>query len=468
VAYDVRAATGAQGTGTSFTVTQPAGAQATDGLYVAVIHEPAIIITVPGSWELLGSVFTADAILRVLRGYVAPTSGPWTFQLSATTKYAAAAILVTADTAVIGAGRPAPDVLATKLGVPPTTGPFVFPSVTPTNTGDVMLWIGGWGHHTTFTPPAGVTTRAQLPSGAIPSVNDLQLWVGSQAAATAAGVATPAISVANNNPEPAPAGSQAMISLALASVPPPASWVGDFETGDLTQYAWLLAADTDRVTVRTDTPRQGLRYARFTAQDDDVYPVTPTENPRAQVTTSRLLFPGMERWFTWSTRFPSSLPVVPPDGWLVFWQWHGYPYVGSPSVGFGVLGDVVNIERNQSYGYDEIWRAPLVRDAWQDFILRVNFAQDDTGFIELWLNGASQTFSNGRRRVYMRTIEPDQISGVELSATIYRKKGMFAVGTLDHDALRFDSAGPVTVQTLSAVRVFSAGRGFPVRATVAG
>jgi hypothetical protein len=143
----------------------------------------------------------------------------------------------------------------------------------------------------------------------------------------------------------------------------------------------------------------------------------------------------------------------------VFWQWHGPPFVGSPSVGFGLLEDRINLERNQTYSYDEVWSAPLVRDVWQDFLLHVKFAADESGFIELWFNGVQQKFANGRRRLFMRTLEPDQIGGVELAPTLYRKQGMFDAAALDHDALRYDPAPPAaaapTLTTLAPVRMFS-------------
>jgi hypothetical protein len=451
VAYDVRSVTTATGTGTSFTLAVPAGATSTDAVFVALIHSNNVQVGADNlfqGWTLAtSSAFGTAITVRFLSNSVLPSTGPWTFDFTRSgapyaDTYVAAAICVQSDSAIAGAQRPVVDTGTSSVSTP-TTGPFVFPSITPGNTGDVMLWIGGWGRHTTMTPPGGVTERVDLSSGTTSA--DKHLWVGSQSNATTAGTPTTAISVTNDNPGAFTADVQGMISVGLKSVPPPTTWVGDFETGDFSQYAFVLEADTDRITIQTDTPRQGTKYARFIAYDSDVFPLTPTENPRASLVGPRTLYPGTERWLSWSTRFPTDFPEIPSHGWLVFWQYHGPPYTGSPSVGFGVEGTHLNIERNQSYDYDTIWTGPMNKGQWQDFVLHLNLAQDETGFIELWVNGVQQVFIGGLRRLYMRTVELDQNGGVEIDPMIYRLRGMFESATLDHDGLRYDATPPTSL-----------------------
>lgn len=467
MAYDVRSVTTATGTGTSVTLASPAGATGSDAVFVCVCHTANVQIAahdLTQGWSLATtSAFGTAFTVRILQTAALANSGPWTFDFTSggapfTAKYAAAAICVQADTAVAGAQRPAIDTGTTTVTAA-TAGAFTFPTVTPTNTGDVLLYVSGWPRYTTLTPPGDTTEWVDVSTGT--SSTDLQLWVGSQDNATTAGVATSPTTVANDNPGAFAAAQQAMITVGLMSVAPPTTWVGDFEPGDFSQYAFYLAADTSRITIRTDTPRQGSRYARFTALDSDVFPLTPTENPRAQLVSPRTLYPGTERWLTWSTRFPTDFPVIPPGGWLVFWQFHGPPYTGSPSVGFGVAGDHLNIERNQTYGFDTIWTGGMNKGEWQDFALHVNFAQDETGYIELWVNGLQQIFKGGVRRLYMRTVELDQNSGLEIDPTLYRLQGMFDVATLDYDAVRYDATVPTVlgtrVQTAAVTRLKVAG-----------
>lgn len=456
MAYDVRSVSTVSGTGTSFTIASPAGTQPTDSVFVLLVHSQNVQVNADDpfqGWTLAtDSAFAADTTTRVLQTSSLASSGPWTFNFLRggvlySDTYAAAAVAVSADTAITSAQRPVLDVAA-ALVTAPTTGPFVFPSVTPGNTGDVILYVGGWGRYTTLTPPGGVTQRAEVSSGT--SSIDKTLWVGSAAAATSSGVPTGTVTVTNDNPGAFTQDAQGVITVAIKSVAPVSAWTGDFETGDFSQYAFVLQAAPGRITVRTDSPRQGTYYARFAAHNADVYPLTPTDNPRASLVGPRILFPGTTRWLSWSTRFPGDFPAVPGDGWLVFWQYHGPPYVGSPSLGFGVVGTHLALERNQSYAYDTIWTGPMPRDRWIDFRMLVRFAQDSTGFVELWVDGVQQVFTAGRRRLYMRTIEPDQISGVEIDPLLYRDSDMFEFATLDHDDVRFDVVPPAGLRTTVA------------------
>jgi hypothetical protein len=454
MAFDVRSSTTTTGTGSTITLSLPAGTAASDALLAVMVHAPGLTVTVPAGWSLALSVFSVDNILRILQYTGDPTGAPLAFTLSGSAKYAATAIAVTRDGAV-GARAPTPDVSA-SLVVSATSAPAEPPVVTPNVSGDLVLYAVAWGRGSTFTPPGGTTEVVDINTGS--TATDKTLWVGKQPNSTTAGTPTTQISVTNDNPNALPAGEYALLTVAFQSTPPPTTWVGDFETGNFSQYAWFQGAYPDRITIQTDTPRQGAKYARFTAFNDDVYPLTPNNDPRAQLVSPRYLFPGTERWIQWSTRFPASFPEVPHTGWLVFFQMHGPPYVGSPTVGFGCSGNRINLERNITYDFDTPWSAPLVRGTWQDFILHIGLAQDSTGFIELWLNGVQQVFANGHRRLYMRTVEPDQNGGCEIDPTVYLKKGMFESVTLDHDGVRFDATAPAGIEWAPATLITSTSR----------
>jgi hypothetical protein len=459
VAYDVRSNSTVTGTGTTMTLSVPAGTTRTDSIYAVICHAGNIRITPPYGWTFATDNAFSNCTIRVMRLQGDPTSGltagPWTFPFLDVdgvtpigTPYAGTALAVTRDDAVVGATPVVPDVFAAAV-TSPLTSPAVPPTVTPANSGDVLMYAVGWFHATTFTPPAGVTERADVRSGNTSA--DLTMWVGTKANATTAGVTTSSVSVTNDNPFSMGSTGYAMVTVALFSGAPPSSWVGDFETGDFSQYAFVLRAATDRVSIQTDTPRQGTKYARLTAQDGDVYPLTPTDNPRASLVSPRILYPGFERWISFSVRFPLDFPTIPPDGWFVWMQYHGPPYAGSPSVGFGVAGDNMNIERNQTYDYDAIWSSPLQRGQWVDFVLRVNFQQDETGYIEMWMNQVQQTFKGGVRRLYMRTVEADQNDGLELDPVNYRKRGILDTATVDHDNVKFEPTVPSSIT--SAIQI---------------
>lgn len=448
MAFDVRSVSTTSGIDDEFTVTVPVGTISTDGLCLFVSHPQNIIISIPPNvgWTLLASSFAGDSTCRLLQFSGNPTTGPWTFGLSAVVAFNAVAVAITRDGAV-GATVPTPDGTATKVQAA-TTGAAVPAVVTPTTTGDEVLYAVVWGGGTTFTPPGTtptVTERADVKSGN--TASDVSLWVGSQTNATTAGVATTAISVTNDNPNALTASEYSMITVALKSAPPPSTWVGDLETGDFSQYAFVQGA-TGAVTIKSDTPRQGTFYAELTARDEDVFPVTPTGDPRASLVGPRVVFAGFERWFSWSTFFPVDMKPIPYDGWLVFWQIHGPPYVSSPVMALGVEpDDRITFQRSYDYGFDTPWAGPLIRGAWQDYVLHVFFATDETGYVELWVNGRQQVFKNGRRRLYMITFEPTWFNGAEPSALLYRKKGILPTVTIKHDAMRMDSSPPALLST---------------------
>lgn len=54
----------------------------------------------------------------------------------------------------------------------------------------------------------------------------------------------------------------------------------------------------------------------------------------------------------------------------------------------------------------ELWRSTLVRNAWNNFVLRIKVSRDGTiGFMEFWYNGIKQTLISGTKRYYGRTLD---------------------------------------------------------------
>lgn len=211
-----------------------------------------------------------------------------------------------------------------------------------------------------------------------------------------------------------------------------APWVGNFESGDRSQYDLNQSASPDRVEIRTDSPRLGRYYARFTALDADVFPLTPTANPRAQLVRSLAFNVGDTAWISFSLRFPLDFPVIPPGGWVVLAQAHGPPFNGSPPIGIDVEGDNLIYHRDEMYNYDNPWTHPMVRGEWLDFDLHIHFALDQTGWVELYFQGQQQVFTNGESRLQTSTMEPGQ-TYADWVPTLYRKAGMFDSMSVDHD-----------------------------------
>jgi hypothetical protein len=225
-------------------------------------------------------------------------------------------------------------------------------------------------------------------------------------------------------------------------------WSGDFDGGDLRQYPTVQEAAEDRITIVTSPRREGRFAARLTANDADLL---GGENPRAQLMTAPMHMPGDDRYIGWSTYFPDAFPAIEgPGAFFVFFEFHGPPYNGSPSLGFGVGADGrIELRRGRRYGYDRVWSTPLARSRWIDFAVHVKWSKDENeGFVELWVDGERQTFEeNGEQRLYTQTIEDDQDGGLKTIPTNYRRHGSVPGDvTLFHDEVKvgptYESVAP--------------------------
>lgn len=132
------------------------------------------------------------------------------------------------------------------------------------------------------------------------------------------------------------------------------------------------------------------RALRLTVDDSDVAPVTPTEDPRAQLGSPAVAAPGDEFWWSFSFFLPHSFPAQVPDWLLVAEGPYGRPWNGSPPVSVGIGGDEMGWQRNATYGYDVPWSQPFERGKWTDVLMHVRFAGD--GFVEIWVDGEQVTF----------------------------------------------------------------------------
>jgi Polysaccharide lyase len=199
----------------------------------------------------------------------------------------------------------------------------------------------------------------------------------------------------------------------------------------------------------------GERVLKMTVDDGDVAPVTPTENPRAQLVTPHFVEPGDELW--WHTRFylPRDFPADVP-GWLTVLEGpYGYPYDGSPPVSISVDEDEIRFQRNDSYRYDVPWHQPIERGRWIDVLFHTRF--DEDGFVELWIDGRQVTFFDQpgdpssfnpfheapTQRLQMKTRDHTNDGATNFFVIqSYRKRNMFDSLTLYH--------GPTEVGTSRA------------------
>jgi hypothetical protein len=85
----------------------------------------------------------------------------------------------------------------------------------------------------------------------------------------------------------------------------------------------------------------------------------------------------------------------------------------------------------------EPWSTPLVRGVWNDIKMHIKWsARDDVGFIELWVNGVPQLFTDApcpqQTRCAVRTLMPNG-GGVYFKQGYYRDSLISPPGVVYHD-----------------------------------
>jgi hypothetical protein len=160
-------------------------------------------------------------------------------------------------------------------------------------------------------------------------------------------------------------------------------WRGDFETGNNSQWDRTQMVSADRLQVVSSPVRQGRYALKSTVrQGDDPINSSGNRNELVKMTREPV---GSEYYYRFNTMFASDFPSV--RTWQVFAQWHHEGSSGSPPVEFYVYGEEMRLNIGGDPGVI-VWKAPLVRGQWQDFILRVKWSPDATvGFVELYRNG---------------------------------------------------------------------------------
>jgi Polysaccharide lyase len=198
---------------------------------------------------------------------------------------------------------------------------------------------------------------------------------------------------------------------------------------------WLNQSASGAVSEVTDPAGSSQKVFKMTVDDSDVYPITPTSDPRAQLLSPQVVRPGDEIW--WSSKFylPGSFPSSVP-GWLNLLEGpYGQPYNGSPPWQIQVSGNYIQWQRNRTYSWDVPWRMPLVKEKWVEVLVHTKFGSE--GWVEMWINGQQITFFSGgtynpsgaapATRLKMATMDASNNGGPnEVIIQSYRKLGMFS------------------------------------------
>lgn len=245
-------------------------------------------------------------------------------------------------------------------------------------------------------------------------------------------------------PLPAPAPPPSMGNL---EIPGTAVRVGNFNTGDLSQWSGHQKLRSYSLTTVSSPVREGSHAARFEVRRGDD-PLCAAGwgcyGDRAEVQMSTGEVEGQERWYSWSTMIGADFPRS--SAWQVVSQWHA-DADGSPPIGFYAENDdlVLRFHRHSGPGrlidIVNAWRGPLRRGSWQDIRLHVKWsASDSTGYVELWVNGVAQVFDTGGTRRHIRNLYPGGY-GNYFKQGLYRQSGLSQTGVVLHDGFRMTRPG---------------------------
>jgi hypothetical protein len=237
-----------------------------------------------------------------------------------------------------------------------------------------------------------------------------------------------------NNPAPAPAPPPP------ASPPPsPGPSAGLLFEGTRIRDFRLNQSAPGAVTEVPNPGGGGSQVLKMTVASSDVFPVTPTSDPRAQLLSPSIIDPGEEFWWSGEFFLPSDFPSTVP-GWLTVMEGpYGEPFDGTPPWHIEVNGSSLRWSRNSTYNWDVPWQMPLVKNSWVKVVIHERFGAD--GWVEMWVNGQQVTFFapgtyNPRHEastahLAMATRDRSNDGGPNFTVIqSYRKAGMFSTVSL--------------------------------------
>ena len=180
--------------------------------------------------------------------------------------------------------------------------------------------------------------------------------------------------------------------------------------------------------------REGNFAARFEVRAGDTQAATTGVRAEriAERDGGRMAGAGDERWYGWSTRFPSDYRVS--EQWQTFVQWKNEG-TGSPPLAMTAKGDEILLSGGKQNAFHEFWKAPMDRGRWHDFVAHIRWSPNArAGFVELWHNGR-RVVRRTRTATLYRDEDGHAISNY-LKIGLYRSSAIRQTQVIYHDALR--------------------------------
>jgi len=239
-------------------------------------------------------------------------------------------------------------------------------------------------------------------------------------------------------------------------------WRGDFETGDLSQWAGVhtgSAWQSDSSIADVTSPvRQGKYAAQFTVNTN------PYGNSfdRAELSSTQANtggYPGQDWYYSWSTYLPSNPNLTTGwADWTNLMQWMDLYHQCSPPAVVLIMPGYRNNPPSANPFFTfvdqpmdnqngcaalgpkhQFYLGDVVYDQWVDFTVHIKWSTDPTvGYVELWKNGKQLI-----TKQYMRTL--DTSGGVYQEAQLYRGNYWKGTNVVYHDnVIRHDAYTPGT------------------------
>jgi hypothetical protein len=157
--------------------------------------------------------------------------------------------------------------------------------------------------------------------------------------------------------------------------------------------AWVnQSANPDRITRVRDPSGSADTALKFTAFNSDIAPLTPTDNPRAQLLTRA---PDSPFWESYEVYLPKSFPLSHTYDNKPWNQgnfvglgspFYGAPWSGSPSTGLGIFNGRFRWQTNihAPAGSKILWQRTATRGRWTRFTWHI--VPSTHGFAELYVD----------------------------------------------------------------------------------
>ena len=199
-------------------------------------------------------------------------------------------------------------------------------------------------------------------------------------------------------------------------------------------------------------PATGVgKVLRFVAYNSDVFPITPTQNPRAQLVTPLRVRPGGQFWESYEVYVPRSFPVARTyHAWVALGSpAYGAPWAGSPSIELGINAGHFRFQRNgfADHPWQIAWQMPLVLGRWVRFTWHVLLSRQ--GFAQLYVDNSPVALaSGGSRSTTLAMPVIDQSNGIGpwfSQLSVYFQHNAFSKLTLYFKDFRIGTSEAATV-----------------------